>query len=133
MNAFENLKNLKKSSIDLTSLVLLEIYPSLIENNFSKFSKAITKLQNQMGKKFQAFQGGKFSSNSVSNVLNFIKKKNVKGYGQTSWGPSGFIFFPNLKKAKQMQKNLIKRFSSCKNLEFIICSGKNNGADIQFK
>ena len=133
INAFENLKNLKKSSIDLTSLVLLEIYPSLIENNFSKFSKAITKLQNQMGKKFQAFQGGKFSSNSVSNVLNFIKKKNVKGYGQTSWGPSGFIFFPNLKKAKQMQKNLIKRFSSCKNLEFIICSGKNNGADIQFK
>ena len=40
-------------------------------------SKQHTKLQNQMGKKFQAFQGGKFSSNSVSNVLNFIKKKNV--------------------------------------------------------
>ena len=38
-----------------------------------------------------------------------------------------------LEKAKQMQKKLVKRFSSCKNLEFIICSVKNSGADIQFK
>ena len=32
-----------------------------------------------------------------------------------------------------MKTKLKKRFSSCNNLEFIICSGKNSGADIQFK
>ncbi|PPR38216.1 MAG: hypothetical protein CFH26_00213 [Alphaproteobacteria bacterium MarineAlpha6_Bin4] len=133
MEAFKKLKSLKKNNINLASLVLLEIYPSIIENNFDNFSKAITKLQNEMSKKFKSFQGGKFSSISVGNVLKFLKKKNVKGYGQTSWGPSGFAFFPNIEKAKQMQKKLIKRFSSCKNLEFIICSVKNSGADIQFK
>ena len=133
MEAFKKIKNLKKNNINLTSLVLLEIYPSLIEKNFDKFSKAITKLQNEMSKKFETFQGGKFSSIAVGNALNFLKKKNIKGYGQTSWGPSGFAFFPNIEKAKKMQKKLIKRFSSCKNLEFIICSGKNSGADIQFK
>ena len=42
-------------------------------------------------------------------------------------------FFPNIKKAEQMKLKLKKRFSSCKNLEFIICSGKNSGADIQLK
>ena len=44
----------------------------------------------------------------------------------------GFIFFPNLKKANEMKRKLKTRFSSCKNLEFIICSGKNSGANIQF-
>ena len=133
LDAFKKLKSLKKNNINLTDLVLLKIYPSLIENNFDKFSKAITKLQNEMSISFKSFQGGKFSSSSVSKVLNFLKKRNIKGYGQTSWGPSGFAFFPNIKKAKQMRIKLVKRFSSCKNLEFIICSGKNSGADIQLK
>ena len=133
LDAFKKLKSLKKNNINLTDLVLLKIYPSLIEKNFDKFSKAITKLQNEMSISFKSFQGGKFSSSSVSKVLNFLKKRNIKGYGQTSWGPSGFAFFPNIKKAKQMRIKLVKRFSSCKNLEFIICSGKNSGADIQLK
>ena len=63
--------------------------------------------------------------------MNFLKKENVQGFGQTSWGPSGFAFFPDIKKAENMKIKLKKRFSSCKNLEFIICSGKNTGADIQ--
>ncbi len=133
LDAFKKLKSLKKNNINLTDLVLLKIYPSLIENNFDKFSKAITKLQNEMSIRFKSFQGGRFSSSSVSKVLNFLKKRNIKGYGQTSWGPSGFAFFPNIKKAKQMRIKLVKRFSSCKNLEFIICSCKNSGSDIQFK
>ena len=84
-----------------------------------------------MGKYFNIFQNGMFSSSEVSNVLNFLRKENVLGYGQTSWGPTGFALFPNIKKAEEMRLKLKKRFSSCKNLEFIICSGKNSGADIQ--
>ena len=72
-----------------------------------------------------------FSSSEVTDVLNFLRKENVSGYGQTSWGPTGFAFFSNIKKAEKMKLKLKKRFSSCKNLEFIICSGKNSGADIQ--
>ena len=44
-----------------------------------------------------------------------------------------YNFFPDIKKAENMKIKLKKRFSTCKNLEFIICSGKNSGADIQFK
>ena len=42
-----------------------------------------------------------------------------------------FALFANIKQAEEMMLKLKKRFSSCKNLEFIICSGKNTGADIQ--
>ena len=133
-NAFKKIKNFpEKNNVRLIDLVLSKIYPSLIENNFNEFSKAITKLQSIMGNHFNVFQGGVFSSPAVSNVLNFLKKENVLGYGQTSWGPSGFAFFSNIKKAKKMETMLKKKFSSCNNLEFIICSGKNSGADIQLK
>jgi len=113
--------------------LLLKIYPSLIENNFNEFSKSVTKLQNIIGNYFNVFQDGIFSSPTVSNVLNFLKKENVLGYGQTSWGPTGFAFFSNIKKAELMKTKLKKRFSSCNNLGFIICSGKNSGAEIQLK
>ena len=134
LEAFKKIKNFPKiNNISLIDLVLLKIYPSLIENNFNEFSKSVTKLQNIIGNYFNIFQGGIFSSPTVSNVLNFLKKENVLGYGQTSWGPTGFAFFSNIKKAELMKTKLKKRFSSCNNLEFIICSGKNSGADIQLK
>ena len=132
MDAFKKIRSFPKiNHIKLTDLVLFQIYPSLIENNFDEFSKAISKLQNIMGKYFNIFQNGMFSSSEVSNVLNFLRKENISGYGQTSWGPTGFALFPNIKKAEEMRLKLKKRFSSCKNLEFIICSGKNSGANIQ--
>ena len=133
-DAFKKIKNFSKiNNIRSIDLVLSKIYPSLIENNFNEFSKAITKLQNIMGDYFNVLQGGVFSSPTVSSVLRFLEKENVLGYGQTSWGPTGFSFFSNIKKAEQMKTTLKKRFSSCNNLEFIICSGKNSGADIQLK
>ena len=133
IEAFKRIKKIPKKNISLTGLVIKEIYPSLIENNFEKFCKAITKLQNVMGEYFNLSQGGRFSSPEVYNILNFLKKENILGYGQTSWGPNGFAFFPNLRKAKEMRLKLKRKFSSCKNLEFIICSGRNNGADIRLK
>ena len=134
IDAFKKIRSFPKiNHIKLTDLVLFQIYPSLIENNFEKFCKAITKLQNVMGEYFNLSQGGRFSSPEVYNILNFLKKENILGYGQTSWGPNGFAFFPNLRKAKEMRLKLKRKFSSCKNLEFIICSGRNNGADIRLK
>ena len=96
-DAFKKIKNFSKiNNIRSIDLVLSKIYPSLIENNFNEFSKAITKLQNIIGNYFNVFQGGIFSSPAVENVLNFLKKENVLGYGQTSWGPTGFSFFSNI-------------------------------------
>ena len=133
IKAFKKASSFKANKIEMSDLVLLKILPSLVECNFTEFSKAITKLQTAMGKYFNLIQGGPYTSIQVSRTLNFLKKENVQGFGQTSWGPSGFAFFPDIKKAENMKIKLKKRFSSCKNLEFIICSGKNSGADIQFK
>ena len=76
IDAFKKIRSFPKiNHIKLTDLVLFQIYPSLIENNFDEFSKAISKLQNIMGNYFNVLQGGIFSSQAVSSVLSFLKKE----------------------------------------------------------
>ena len=115
----------------LFSVVLMKMYPSLIKQNFNEFSKCITEMQNYMGKYFNKMQGGKYSSAIISKIINFLKKEKTLGYGQTSWGPTGFAFFSNNDKAKKIKNALEKKFANCNDLEFIICSGKNTGANIK--
>ena len=63
INAFKKIRSFPKiNHIKLTDLVLFKIYPSLIENNFNEFSKAVSKLQNIMGKYFNMFQNGMIAS-----------------------------------------------------------------------
>ena len=64
-------------------------------------------------------------------IFSFGKKEKILGYGQTSWGPTGFAFLPNYQKAKKIKYKLEKKFGNCNDLEFIICSGKNTGATIK--
>tara|TARA_B100001013_G_C24615005_1_gene444802 strand:- start:469 stop:1413 length:945 start_codon:yes stop_codon:yes gene_type:complete len=123
----------KSNKISLHHLALMQIYPALLKRNFKDFSKSITKIQNSMGKYFCSMQGGKYSNNIISKIINFIKKEKILGYGQTSWGPTGFAFLPNPQKAKKIKHKLEKKFSNCNDLQFIICSGKNIGATIKIK
>lgn len=129
--AFKMLQKPPNKKNSLNRLVLMKIYPSLVEKNFKEFSKSITEMQNYMGKYFYSVQGGKYSNNIVLKVSNFLKKEKVLGYGQTSWGPTGFAFLSNYQKAKKMKYRLEKKFANCNDLQFIICSSKNIGANIK--
>ena len=129
--AFKKLQKLSSKKVSLHHLALNKIYPSILKKNFKEFSKSITEMQNYMGKYFYSMQGGNFSDNLVSKVINFLKKEKILGYGQTSWGPTGFAFLADNKKAKKIKYKLEKKFANCNDLKFIICSGKNTGANIK--
>ncbi len=131
IKAFTKLKKSTKNIFNLQSLVLKETYPYLVEKNFNAFSESITKIQGYMGKYFNKIQGGKYSSKIVSKVINFSKETKIKGYGQTSWGPTGFILLSNKENAQKIKYRLEKKFANCNDLKFIICSGKNTGATIK--
>ena len=81
----------------------------------------------------EVLRGDRYRTVKEAKKLNCIGRKNIKilGYGQTSWGPTGFAFLPNYQKAKKIKYKLEKKFGNCNDLEFIICSGKNTGATIK--
>ena len=71
----------------------------------------------------------KFTSLKIEKIFTFLKKNNVNGLGQTSWGPTGFVFCENLKKRNQLFyeiENYIKR-NNISDITLERINGKNNG------
>ena len=44
-------------------------------------------------------------SSKVERIFKLLKSQKILGYGQSSWGPTGFIFCKNLKKKKKLSKD----------------------------
>ena len=108
--------------------LLMNIIPSIIENNFINFCKGIQIIQKNMSRVFYNNEK-KFASKGVERIFNFLSKKKIMGYGQSSWGPSGFIFCENVKKRNELLIVIKKymKYSKLDNLTFEKVDGRNKG------
>ncbi len=108
--------------------LLMDIIPSIIEGDFNNFCEGIQKIQDNMSKVFYNNKR-KFASKTIQEVFNFIRKKNIKGYGQSSWGPSGFILCKDAKKRNELLIDLNKymKYSNINNLIMEKIEGRNSG------
>ena len=119
-------KNLSK---DNCQAVLLKIIPSLIEKDFHNFCEGIQRIQENTAEVFFKSQGGKYTSKKIEKVFNFLKKNGYSGYGQSSWGPTGFIFCENSQSQKitfDFIENYIKN-NFIKGVEMVMVEGRNKG------
>ena len=128
--AFKTLKPFPDNLAEkLCRLVNIIILPSLIEKNFDDFSMAIGKLQKIVGTHFSPIQGGVYSNPDIANIMNYVEKKGFMGIGQSSWGPTGFIFCENSqsqKKSFNFIENYIKN-NFIKGIEMVMVEGRNKG------
>ena len=76
----------------LSRLLVMQLLPSLMEENFDAFVAAVTTFQNRIGDYFSPLQGGKFRSHGIAKLIDRLSKLGLNGYGQSSWGPTAFIF-----------------------------------------
>ncbi len=99
-----------------------------MERDFKTFSQGIQLIQENMS---ETFYGDKriFSSNKIRQISKDIWGNEICGYGQTSWGPTGFIFCENSKKRNELLKSL-EKYINLKNLDeinFVKVEGRNKG------
>jgi predicted sugar kinase len=126
---FSKLKNINsKFAKENCYNILMKIIPGLIENDFDPFVEGIQKIQENMSK---IFYGKKYnySSENISRIFNFLKHENHLGFGQSSWGPSSFIFCKNKTKRDELL-NKMENFIELKKIEginFIMVKGRNFG------
>ena len=73
----------------------MKIMPSIKEKNFADFCSGIQEIQENTGHAFAEFQGGMYSSKNVRKIFNELEKMGIKGYGQSSWGPTSFVLCEN--------------------------------------
>ncbi len=75
----------------LTYILINKIIPSIIDNDFETFCENVELFQKIVGSMFSTVQGGIYNSHSIK-VIEMLKNSNVKGIGQSSWGPTVYGF-----------------------------------------
>ncbi len=117
----------KISDLNCKSL-LMNIIPGIIESNFKEFSFGLRNIQDNMS---EIFYGNpkKFASKNLEKIFSNIEKKGVLSFGQSSWGPTGFIFFESSKKRNELL-NYLENYISLNNihgLKILKVEGRNFG------
>ena len=108
VEAFNSLPDMSPdASAEICRLVLMEMLPSIIENDCVQFGASVGRIQASIGEFFSTVQGGLFASDKVRQALELLQENKATGIGQTSWGPTGFAVFPDRKSAVQAVDMLI--------------------------
>lgn len=129
--AFEQLPAFPRTSAErLSHAVLMQALPSLAEGDIAQFGAAITELQQVVGDYFAPAQGGRYASAAVAEVLRYLALEGIVGYGQSSWGPTGFALFASDEQAQDWRARLSTKYVDQTGLSFVVVAGRNSGAEI---
>lgn len=112
-NAFLNMAPMEQSTAAaLSHHTMMGVIPSVIEQDFPSFVRSLEFIQRGIGEYFAPYQGGEpFTSKSVAQLIAKIKGRYPDvGIGQSSWGPSGFVFCPNMVMAEEIASTCAAEF-----------------------
>jgi beta-ribofuranosylaminobenzene 5'-phosphate synthase len=129
--AFNTLPPMNEETAGLLSrLTLMQALPAITENNCQQFGSAITQIQNIVGDYFGEAQGGRYTSPLLKPLLEAMENEGATGWGQSSWGPTGFAIFPNETMAFQAMKKVRDEWQSESRLRFILSKACNHKASV---
>ena len=108
--------------------VLMGAMPALVERDLPAFGEAIARIQTIIGSYFAPAQGGIFTSKRVEAVIQRLAEAGAVGMGQSSWGPTGFVFAPSQDAAAEFVRAAAPTIKD--GMQVRIVRGRNSGADI---
>ncbi len=111
---------------EICRIVLMQILPAAATAEPTGFGAGITEIQKRIGDHFAPHQGGRYASPAVAEALATIAQSGVPGYGQSSWGPTGFALMPSQAEAERLVASLARPGR----LRFVIARGRNDGASV---
>ncbi len=131
VEAFRNLPAFPaERAAGLAHLSLMTVLPALAENNFAQFGSAITQIQAAIGDHFSPAQGGRFASPRVARWLQWFAAQGATCYGQSSWGPTGFVIVPDAQEARSYIEAAKRVRSRDDPVRFRTFAARNMGARI---
>jgi len=126
--AFAELPRMSEAdAATLSRVVLVGLLPALAEADFDAFSRSVATVQAAVGDYFAPAQGGRYTSSRVGAMLEGLARESgLPGIGQSSWGPTGFIFAPDAAQAAAVAAAIDARKAD--GLRCQIVTGNNTGA-----
>jgi len=127
IEAFRELPRFPEAqAAEICRIVLMQVLPACVTGEIAAFGAGITRMQDLVGDHFAPHQGGRYASPAVADALAKAASLGVAGYGQSSWGPTGFLLAGSDEEARRLVTALNGRGS----LRFLIARGRNTGAAI---
>ncbi len=94
----------------LCRLVLLGMLPSLIERDLEAFGEALFEFNARVGEAFASAQGGLYASPRIEETVAFLRDRDHRGVGQSSWGPLVFAVVGDEDRAEWTAEQLRRHF-----------------------
>jgi beta-ribofuranosylaminobenzene 5'-phosphate synthase len=113
VEAFARLKEnlaILSATETLCRLVLLGLLPALIEHDVDAFGESLYEFNRRVGEAFAPVQGGVYASLRIAELIDFVRSQNIRGVGQSSWGPAVFAVVADAERAEHLAAQLCKRF-----------------------
>lgn len=127
IEAFRDLPRFPETqAAEICRIVLMQILPAAATAEPRGFGAGITRIQGLIGDHFSPHQGGRYASPAVAEALASVAAQGVSGYGQSSWGPTGFVLMPSESDAHALVSTLDRGGP----LRFLITRGRNAGATV---
>lgn len=127
VEAFRDLPRFPEAqAAEICRIVLMQVLPALVTAEPHGFGAGISTIQRLIGDHFAPHQGGRYASPRVAEALGAIAAQGVAGYGQSSWGPTGFA----LMASEAQARSLVASLERPDPLRFLIARGRNHGATV---
>ncbi len=121
--ASKNSDTLRKT---LSDIALNELIPSIIHHDFIIFANSLTKFQKLNARFYSSIQKSMYLSKDIHKVITQVSKFFNVGSGQSSWGPTSYMFIDPKDDINEILPILDKAISMYNNVSYSIVSAKNN-------
>lgn len=120
----------------LSRLLIMKLLPAVAEADYPSFAEAISEFQDVVGGYFSAVQGGGCRSRRIGKILDYLKENDIKGIGQSSWGPTAFAVTRDRDAARDLRAMIERRlgddaFFASARVSMLITAGNNRGGDVR--
>lgn len=127
-SAFEQLPGMPAALTDrLCRILLMELLPAVIESRFEECSEALFQYGRHVGEYFAPVQGGSYANPQMSQLVDQLRRRGIRGVGQTSWGPTIFVLCDGQEGAEGLRNDLA-RHALCGECELQVVRPMNTGA-----
>jgi beta-RFAP synthase len=131
MNGFARLAAMPQTVTDrLCQIALMEILPAAIDHDFAQASESIGQFGRLVGEYFAPVQGGVFADERMRRLAKVLEARGIRGFGQSSWGPTLFVLCPDSDFASRLAAQLANDPAGAE-CQFTIAAPLNQGATVQ--
>ena len=117
----------------ICSLLLNVLLPSVLWGNIRAFGRALTEIQELVGRYFSPYQGGVFADEAAEELRSFLLSKGAYGVGQSSWGPT--LYALTTARECQALKEAVSAFLEESGFKYgvLVAEPRNEGARLEVR